>query len=514
MKQYLKLLLVTTLLTNFSCKTVRNAAAVKDDGKIEVVFVQVNDVYEIAPVAGGKEGGLARVATVKKQYLQANPNTFLVMAGDFVSPSVYNSLQYQGKRIRGAQMIEAMNSAGMDLVVFGNHEFDISEKELQDRINESGFNWVSSNTFHKVNNSVVPFTRTNLPGALPFPETFVMKVRDKDGTIAKIGFIGLTISSNMADYVSYKDPLSAAKVLYDRIKDSVDAVVAITHQAVADDIKLATELPNLAAILGGHEHSGVFEKTGNVNITKAEANARTAFIVKLVINKSNHTNTVTPEVKNLDESVALDSNTNKVVQKWGKIAEDNYASLGFDPKKVVMAKGEVLDGRETETRTRSTNFTRLVSQAIAYACPQAEVVIYNSGSIRLDDMLTPPVTQYDIIRSMPFGGGISEADMKGSLLLQVLTAGMKNVNSGGFLQYQPVIFDSTFGSFTMNNSPIDTNKIYRVAITEFLYSGKEANLSFLNAKNPDIIKTYPTDPSANNPKSDIRLAIVKYLESR
>jgi len=33
-----------------------------------------------------------------------------------------------------------MNAAGMDLVVFGNHEFDIKESELQLRLNESTFN--------------------------------------------------------------------------------------------------------------------------------------------------------------------------------------------------------------------------------------------------------------------------------------------------------------------------------------------------------------------------------------
>ena len=132
-----------------SCSTTRNATAAKDDGKIEVVFVQVNDVYEIAPLAGGTQGGMARVATLKKDYKAKNPNTLLVIGGDFLSPSVYNSLQYQGKPIRGQQMVESMNAAGLDLAVFGNHEFDIKENELQDRMNESGFDWFSSNTFHK-----------------------------------------------------------------------------------------------------------------------------------------------------------------------------------------------------------------------------------------------------------------------------------------------------------------------------------------------------------------------------
>ena len=108
-----------------SCSSTKHLS--KDDKKIDLTFLQINDVYEIAPLAGGKEGGVARVATLKKQYLQKNPNTFLVIAGDFLSPSVYNSLQYNGKAIRGKQMVESLNAAGLDLAVFGNLDFDIKE---------------------------------------------------------------------------------------------------------------------------------------------------------------------------------------------------------------------------------------------------------------------------------------------------------------------------------------------------------------------------------------------------
>ncbi|HZG26798.1 MAG TPA: metallophosphoesterase, partial [Chitinophagaceae bacterium] len=155
------IVLIGILFGTYSCKTIRNGAFKKDDGKLEVVFVQVNDVYEIGPLAGGKSGGIARIATLKKQYLRANPNTLLVISGDFVSPSVYNSLKYQGTPIRGRQMVESLNAAGMDLAVFGNHEFDISETDIQNRINESQFKWVSSNTFKLVNGNAVPFQQVH-----------------------------------------------------------------------------------------------------------------------------------------------------------------------------------------------------------------------------------------------------------------------------------------------------------------------------------------------------------------
>src|SRR5688500_19566836 len=115
--KWLFLLLAYSALCS-SCSSTRQLAT-KDDGKIEAVFIQVNDVYEIAPIEGGKTGGMARVATLKKMYKAENPNTFLLMAGDFLSPSLYNSLQYRGKRVRGKQMVETMNTAGVQLAIFG-----------------------------------------------------------------------------------------------------------------------------------------------------------------------------------------------------------------------------------------------------------------------------------------------------------------------------------------------------------------------------------------------------------
>lgn len=498
------------LVATAGCKTTGYLpASNSDDGKIDIVFVQVNDVYEIQPMAGGKEGGMARLATLKKQLKQHNPNTFLIMAGDFVSPSVYNSLPYEGKRIRGRQMIDAMNAAGTDFAVFGNHEFDINETELQDRINESGFTWIASNTFHKKDGQVAPFRRT--PNGPAFPEYLIMNVKDADGTTARIGFIGLTLPFNRAEYVSYTDALSTAKALYNKIKDSVDAVVALTHQFIADDQKLAKEIPGLALVMGGHEHDMRFVKEGSVYITKAHANAKSAYINTLKINRKNARISVTPRLQYIDEKIALDTLVDKVVKKWTSIADQNFGALGFDANAVVLSKGEPLEGREEYLRRQPTNFTRIIIRSMEAAAPQADVAIVNSGSIRVDDVLQMPVTQYDILRSLPFGGGIREVDMKGSLLLQTLEAGRKNAGIGGYLLYsEHVQFNN--GTWTLKKVPIDPNKTYRVAMSDFLITGKEANMDFLVEKNPAVTKMHPAISDKSDPQSDIRLAIVKYME--
>lgn len=508
---YLALLIIISLS---SCKTSRTSSPIKDDGKIDVTFVQINDVYEIAPLQGGKVGGVARVATLKKEHLLKNPNTFLVIAGDFFSPSVYNSLKHEGKRIRGRQMVESLNAAGMDLAVFGNHEFDITEDEFQQRLNESQFQWVSSNSFHKKANGTVPFSKTVGIVNQPFPETYFISVKDKDGTSARIGFIGITLPFNKADYVSYTDPITTAERLYNQIKDSCDAVVAATHQALEEDSILALRLPQLAMIIGGHEHDMRFLKVGNVYITKAHANAKSAYIIDLIINKKNGQLTVVPQLKMIDESVAIDSATNMVVQKWMGIGEKNYATLGFDATKIVREKGEPLDGRETEIRSRPTNLTRIVASAIEKAASLADLAIFNSGSIRVDDIIQMPVTQYDIIRSLPYGGSIVEVEMKGNLLLKILEAGRNNVGSGGFLQYSAYVnYDPASQSWYIKNEILDQERNYRVALSDFLLTGGEANMAFLTKDNSGINKVYPLATAVTDTRSDIRLAIINYLNN-
>ncbi|MCL8006511.1 bifunctional metallophosphatase/5'-nucleotidase [Gelidibacter japonicus] len=509
MKKTLALLSLTVLMFGTSCSVFQKNTSIKDDGQIDIVFVQVNDVYEIAPLSGGKEGGVARIASLKKQEKKKNQNTFLVMGGDFVSPSIYNSLKYEGKSIRGKQMIEALNAAEMDFVVFGNHEFDIKENELQSRIDESEFTWISSNTFHKKGTSIQPFYKSSTN---PFPETYILNLVDDDGTEAKIGIIGLTLPFNKASYVHYTDPLTTAKKLYAQIKDSVDVVIALTHLDLADDIKLAQEIPTLGLIMGGHEHDMQFEKVGDVYITKAHANAKSAYVNTLRLNKNTGELKVSPKLRYLNEGIALDHHTNTIVEKWEGIANANYSSLGFDVADIVIEKSEPLEGREIVIRSQPSNLTELVVSSVQAAAPLSNAVLVNAGAIRVDDILHTPVSQYDILRAMPFGGEIREVDMKGSLLNRILEIGESNKGSGGYLLRNTTI-KKVDGTWVIGEDEIENSKVYRVAMLGFLLTGMESNLDFLKEDHPDILKVYPIETSTDHPQSDIRLALIHYLKS-
>ena len=107
-----------------------------------------------------------------------------------------------------------------------------------------------------------------------------------------------------------------------------------------------------------------------------------------------------------------------------------------------------------------------------------------------------------------------EVDMKGSLLVKILDSRKKNVGSGGYLQFSSTLTSNgNTGNWTLKNIPIDVNKVYKIAISDFLMTGGEANLDFLTDKNPDIIKVYPLFTDLNDPRSDIRRAIIRYMEA-
>src|SRR4051812_21153402 len=92
---------LSALLLFAWCPSVALAqAGPADDGKITVQFLQLNDVYEIAPVEHGAVGGMARVATVRQQLVQQNPNTCTVLSGDFLFPSALGTIVYEGKAMK------------------------------------------------------------------------------------------------------------------------------------------------------------------------------------------------------------------------------------------------------------------------------------------------------------------------------------------------------------------------------------------------------------------------------
>lgn len=489
-----------------------SSATTSVDG-VELTCLQLNDVYEISPLEGGKYGGMARVATVKKQLLAENPNTFAFLAGDFISPSAIGTSSYQGKRIHGAQMIDAMNSAGVDYVAFGNHEFDLGEQPLLDRINQSSFTWISSNIRHKTAQSVVPFKKLVSGKEEECPEYVIITAKNSAGESVKIGVIAVTIGSNKPPYIEWSDPIESAERVYNRIKDKTDFVIGLTHLSIDEDRQLAERIPELKLILGGHEHTNMMFKVGETIISKADANARTVYIHRLRWLPANKSLRLLSEVRTIDSSIRDDAATAGIVNEWTTRAYAGFMEKGFSPSEVVARVSNPLDGRESSIRQMQTNLGTLVARSMLAASTNASIAIFNSGSIRVDDQLSGVITEYDIIRTLPFGGKLLEVQLKGSLLLRVLEAGVANAGRGGYLQYDGVAYDAATKGWHAGDKPISAGSTYNIITSDFLFSGNEQGIEFFKRDHPDVLRVKePEDPT--DVRRDIRLAVIRYLKSQ
>lgn len=497
-----------------SCKTVEPTQVVIPEPEVEIIFLQLNDVYEIEPLEGGRVGGLARVATIRNQLLKENPNTYTVLAGDFLNPSLISTMKLEGKRVAGRHIVEVLNIMGLDLATFGNHEFDLKFNDLQDRIDESTFDWISSNVYNFKGDYFKPFEKQSNESFSPIPQTMLLHFSNAHNDIATIGILSVTLPFNKASYVWYDEVFPAAQLAYDELVDTADIIIALTHLDMDDDNLLAQKIPGISLIMGGHDHENMYFKTGNTYIAKADANAKTVYVHRLKVNLATREITLNSELIPVEDNIADDEATAMIVDKWTAIADQSMIAQGFDKNEVLLVMGNmVYDGRESIIRNQPAELCQLIARAMTFACPESDLAILNSGSVRVDDLLSGELTQYDVLRTLPFGGKIVEVDMKGSLLAKILQTGWENQGTGGYLQWDKVRSDSRRFQWFIKGELLDTNTYYRVASTDFLMTGMETNLDFFIPENPEILEVYyPKEGDNDDLRQDIRKALISYLK--
>ncbi len=489
----------------FGCGTVGPATTdTPDEGRVTPVtltILQLNDVYEIAPVEGGRWGGLARVAALRQELLREDPDVITVIAGDFFSPSALGTARVDGERLNGRQMVAVLNELGLDLAAFGNHEFDLDEESFRARLSESRFRFLSANAFDAAG---APF-----PGV---PRDTVIVVTDAGGS-ARVGFTGVVLGSTPKPYVAYTDPLAALAEHARTLAPRTDALLGITHLALTDDIAAAEATPAYDLLMGGHEHENIDVRRGPdlTPIRKADANARTVWVHRLRMWPSQRRVEVTSELVSITDALPEDPAVAAEVARWIEAGYAGFRDAGFEPDRVVVTTSEPLDGREATVRTRDGGLGELVAQAYFQMADAAgaspDLAVFNGGSVRIDDVLPAgPVTEYDVIRILPFGGTVVTVDIAGATLDSVLAQGLANRGSGGFLHtHGATLTDS--GAWLVGGQPLDPARTYRMATSDFVVSGRETGLAYLNSETNPGVRPHATH-------DDVRRALIDELVRR
>ena len=510
-KYFLSFLFVSLFL---ACSSVKKLSDIdttykfkKEKDKSYFTILQLNDVYEIAPIQGGKYGGMARVETVHQELLKEDKKTILVLAGDFLNPSLLGTMKVDGDRVRGKQMVEIMNAMNFDVVAFGNHEFDLSYSHLQQRINESNFDWISSNIYHVVDGANQKFFKVKEGVKKNLEDSYIKEFKNADGSIFKIGFISVCIPSNPKSYVYYSNMFDEIKQSYNEIKDKVDVVVGLTHVKIEQDREIAKLLPNIPLIMGGHEHTHHHENVGNVVIAKADANAKTVYIHRFEYNPITKEVKIKSQLKEINDSVLEEERVGALVNKWQNILQVKIKEVIPNPDEVIFVAKEPLEARDTPIRSIQTNMGELITKSMSYAYNnQVDCALVNGGSIRIDDVLEGDINAVDIFRVLPYGGAVLKVDISGSLLKEVLNFGLNAAGTGAYLQRFNVT--KVGEKWLVQNEPIDTDKTYKVAFSDYLLKGLD--IPILSDKSEGVLNIYK--PNQDEMAYDIRKTVVSYLK--
>lgn len=500
-----------TLLLFSACNTQKDVVEVvvevQTEDPVEFTILQINDVYEIAPLEGGSVGGLARVAGLLRQLEVENPNTIAVLAGDFLSPSFMGTLKKDGERIAGLQMVETLNAMGLDYATFGNHEFDLKTGELvEKRLDQSEFEYMSVNAQFVEADQTKRAFRQNGKDVPPY-SIYEMNANDRT---YKLAIVGVVLPFTKQDYLAYKDVESSFREGVIQARAEADIVIGLTHLNVDQDEALAAAVPGLPLFIGGHEHHHLSRYVGETAITKADANAKTVYVHHITYYPGSKLCRVVSDLIPITDQTPEDPTTAAVVQTWQDELGSLIRDMGYDPDAVLTTIDYTLVGTESQTRSSQTNYGQLTNKAVAKAWPGADVYAFNSGSLRLDDNLTGAITSYDVLRSFPYGGPVVRMTLSGQQLQQFLDTGdTNNFGEGGYFQRYQAEKDAD--GWLIKGKPLDESAKYVVVLPEFVAQGGEANLEFLGQITYDKLDEF-TDGSAKV-RNDMRDLVIHYMKT-
>lgn len=191
-------------------------------------------------------GGLSRMGAVVKKLRTEHPDSLLLNAGDMTQGS------FESEISKGKPILDVMNYLHFDAVELGNHDFGWGPAALSGMIGE-----ISSPVLGANVQSIE--TKSSIQGVKP------SIMREVGGV--KIGIIGVD-TPKVPEYIRPEDlegmtfpqPEEVVKNEMARLrKDGADLIIVLSHLGHKEDRDLASKIPGIDAIVGGHTHTALPE---------------------------------------------------------------------------------------------------------------------------------------------------------------------------------------------------------------------------------------------------------------
>lgn len=159
-------------------------------------------------------------------------------------------------------MLEVFRRCNVKVSCLGNHDTDFGFAKMKELIEKTGVPWLMSNLYHQ----------GRIVGDLL--RSHIMEYKG-----IKVGFFGLCEPEWVGTLVPWEVPtdelivtdfVASAKEMVQLLKgQGAEFIIALTHMRSHNDRILAKECQEINLILGGHDHSSVYERVGQVTLIKS-----------------------------------------------------------------------------------------------------------------------------------------------------------------------------------------------------------------------------------------------------
>ena len=401
-------------------------------------------------------GGAAYLAALLDSLRAISPRPVALHAGD----------EFTGTPIctftEGQSQIELLNVIQPDAFEVGNHEFDYGWDTLRERLAQATFPVLCGNVID---------TSTGEP---IYPATLIL---ERGGV--KIGIIGIN-TRYLAGYVledalpglRAEDPIPLVKRLLDDLEPITDIQVALTHQGVEEDRRLAQGCPRLDVIVGGHRHARLFEPLVENGVPILQAGAQGQYLGFF--------------------QAQVDTAADRIVRFEGKLIpvltesirpREDIAALVKAQEQVIAAELDRVIGVLKDPWVRVYEGESNVGDWTADAMIKLtgrDIAFINSGGLRRN-IPAGPVTVRLLWELHPFGNRLMSFDLSGEELREAIRyqAGQASrfVQVGG-LRYRAKRGTGEILELTVGGKPVDPEALYRVVTNEYVVAHFDGYFGF------------------------------------
>ena len=456
LKKFLGVLIAVLFLNSAIC-----AAA-------ELVIFHTNDTHSRIQTSddSGQSIGLAQMAAAVKAAKAKNPATLWLDAGDTLHGLPMITIT------NGENLIPILNAAGLDAMTVGNHDFNYGSAQLEKLAKQMKFPLLDANVIRKSNGKCV------------FKPYKIFKVNG-----IKVGVFGLSTpetayktNPNNVKTVEFLNPVDVSKEMIKKLRPKCDVLIAVMHMGVDASSeftseRIARETKGIDLIVDGHSHTTLPDGIRIGDTLIVQAGYYEHFLGRATIDVENHKIIFKKaELLDADDIKAIAPNPDKKILDMLTIANDQAEKL---LNKIVAHSDKQLSSERLLVRRNESELGNLTADSFRWAA-KSDIAIVNGGNLR-SDLPEGDLKQRDITAIFPFGNTLRIAEIDGKTIRAMLEHSVEfyPASFGGFMNVSGMTFSydptqpggSRVKEIFVGGQPLDENKIYTIALTDFMTSG-------------------------------------------